>query len=320
MINVEEGPVAAGLRRSLGIKAGEHAHAALSAYHQINFETFYVEAGVALELAMKAKLAGISPYLLAPNITNWFKHGHQFAKGVTAEATLRSVSASEALNRLDKIEPVLIRRISTNIAETIARRDQSVHMGQFIRPSDETLLSHASTFVEAVNGLLVQNPRIFWDDLADIAAELVAAEHNAVGLRVMAKFAQAKTLLAKLTQEQQEALSQSAKAYVAESRDEKPELVLANCPACSYEGVASGELTDDGEPDFDFEDGEAIPYWVHDINTVVDKFECTVCGLRLDTPDEVNVAGIPPSIPNEGVDPNFLIESEITSAPEWVEF
>jgi hypothetical protein len=241
------------LRTRIGRTAGEHAHAALDAYRRESFETFYVEAGIALELAMKAKLAGESPYLLAVDGPKWFQHGYRIAKGDTTSPAPKSVSAKDALDRLKLLEPGLVTGIATQIAETIERRDQSVHMGVFTKPTDEELLFHAAAFVEAVNGLLIQSPEEFWEDLAELAGELVAAERDAVRIRVAKKFADARAHLAALTEDERYTLSDSCRAYFeyfTEESEEQPDLVQIKCPVCGYDALETGELIDYGEPEW----------------------------------------------------------------------
>lgn len=301
--------VARVLRSRLGRIAGERARAALDAYRRQSFEAFYVEAGISLELAMKAKLAGISPYLLAPDSKGWFKHGHQLARGVTTAKGLRSASAEESLQRLMEIEPSVMSVIASQIGDTIMRRDQSVHLGVFVEPTGDELLSHAAAFVEAVNGLLVQNPTAFWGDLASLAAELVAAEKNGVRIRVAQKFATAHELLASLTDEQRELLSSSGEPYIEFRKDETPELVLVTCPVCSYEGIGNGEIDDRGEPVWDHREPDPVG-WSYDFRTVLTSFECRVCQLDLSGPAEIRAAGLPEDVDNDHVDPSWFYESD----------
>lgn len=306
----ETARVARALRSSLGSTAGKHAHAALDAYRRGDFETFYVQAGIALELAMKAKLAGISPYLLAPDGVKWFQHGQNFAKGLTSAKGLRSVSADHALQRLQAIEPALMAGIASNIEETVTRRDQSVHMGVYTKPSDEELLSHAAAFVQAVNGLLLQEPTQFWSEYGGLAGELVADERDVVRVRVETKFATARSLFAALTEDQRSTLSENGSAFFDEYAEETPGLVLVECPVCASQAVANGDLTDDGEPDWDHREPDPVG-WIHDIKTVITSFDCKVCQLTLEGADEIVAAGLPSKAPNDHADPGLLYE------PDW---
>lgn len=306
---VENARIARSLRSSLGRTAGKHAHAALDAYRREDFETFYVEAGIALELAMKAKLAGISPYLLAPDGFKWFQHGFQFAKGVTAAKALKSVSADQAAHRLQVIEPALMAGIASKIDETLDRRDQSVHMGVFSKPSDDELLSHAAAFVEAVNGMLLQVPIEFWSDLAGLAGQLVAAERDVVRIRVEKKLATARALFAALSEDQKLTLSENGLVYFEHYKDEAPEFVLIGCPVCEFEALATGDLTDDGEPDWDHREPEPVG-WIYDINTVLTNFECKVCQLKFDGTEEIAAAGLPAKVQNDHADPSLLYEPD----------
>lgn len=302
-------PAERSLRNRLGRTAGEHAHAALDAYRRQSFETFYVEAGIALEHAMKAKLAAVTPYLLAPEGRGWFQHGYRLSKGDLTSPAPRSVSAKDALERLRLLEPDLVAGIATQIAETIERRDQSVHMGVFAQPTDEDLLTHAAAFVEAVNGLLLQTPEEFWQDLAGLAEGLVAKERDVVRVRVLKKMVDARDCLALLSEEQQDVFEAAALEFFEDYKEEHPDLVVAKCPVCGRDALVAGELTDDGEPIWDHREREPVG-WAYEINTVVTKFECKVCRLDLDNAEEVAAAGLSTKVANEHADPHLLYEPD----------
>ncbi len=294
-------------RSRLGRVACEHARAALEAYQRQAYELFYVEAGIALELAMKARLATVTPYLLAPNERGWFRQGFNLAKGDT-QSGARSVSAKDALDRLKSLEPELIAGIAPLILATVERRDQSVHLGVFSQPSGAELLAHAATFVEAINGLVPDSPEVFWGDSAVLAAELVAAERSAVRVRVAGLIAAARTRLATLTGEEREVLGGVATQYYEDYQDEIPDLVVVTCPVCASDALATGELTDDGEPVWD-RDPEPIA-WAYEINTVLTGFECKVCRLRLSSAEEIAASDLPTKVANEHVDPSMLYERD----------
>ncbi len=297
------------LRARLGRTALQHSHAALDAYRREEYETFYVEAGIALELAMKAKLAGVSPYLLAADGYGWFMHGHRMARGDTILPGPKSVSAKDAMERLRAIDADLVTGIAAQITETIDRRDQSVHMGAYSRPTDDELLTHAAVFVEAVNGLTLQAPSDFWEDLTELATELVAKERDVVRLRVLKSIADARTRLATLSQEERDMFEETELTYFQDHQEEQSQLVVISCPVCGRAALVNGELTDDGEPIW--ERGERDPIgWAYDINTILTGFDCKVCRLVLDGADEIAAAGLPAKVSNDHADPHRLYEPD----------
>ncbi len=297
------------LRARLGRTAQQHSHAALDAYRREAYETFYVEAGIALELAMKAKLAGVSPYLLAADGYGWFKHGYRMARGDTVLPGPKSASAKDAMERLRTIDADLVTGIAAQITETIDRRDQSVHMGAYSEPTDGELLTHAAVFVEAVNGLTLQDPSDFWEDLAELANELVAKEGSVVRLRVLKSMADARARLATLSEEERDMFEKTALAYFEDYQEVQPQLVVISCPVCGRAALVDGELTDDGEPIW--ERGERDPTgWAYDINTIVTGFDCKVCRLVLHGADEIAAAGLPAKVSNDHADPHLLYEPD----------
>jgi hypothetical protein len=96
------------LKASLARSAESYAKRALVAYVEENPDDFVVFGGIAVELAVKAKLAELNPTFLAENgkFFNWARGLDQAADSVEKlPPALKTVGAAEAVQRLLSFHP-----------------------------------------------------------------------------------------------------------------------------------------------------------------------------------------------------------------------
>jgi hypothetical protein len=295
------------LGRRLATSAQHHALRAISSYGQSGFADFYLHAGTALELAIKARLvAEGGVHCLAPDRPGWFKHAQALARDVEGRSGHRpqTATAAEALARLRDLKPELPQVFDGYVRETIDRRNVVAHAGHGAPPDDEDALSHGAAFVRAIEVLLRIDPSAFWGIHADVAASLVEDNLNAVKVRVSRQIALAREFRSRIDDEAFALVNReaSARIFLQDSS-----IVAVPCPGCGGEGWAFGELIDDGEGETEYQDGGYHTYWTPDLYTLVDEFECQVCKLVLTGQEELEAAGLPIRVPNDRADPEEAI-------------
>lgn len=299
------------LRARFAKSAGHHARKAVEAYGEASYADFYLHAGTALELAIKARLVGEHGiHCIAPDKNGWFKAMLLIARDIDGSSGDRpqTVSATDALRRLQLLEPDLPIVFSQNVIATIERRNVGAHVGHAGSPSDEELLTHAAAFVRAIGPLLKIEADRFWGELKGLASSLVEDELNAVKVRVEAALAGARARRALLTDE---AFAAANEASIRDLEDEGPEVIGAPCPACHATGWAVGYVVDEGEGEAEDDHGELTWHWVPDMQLVLESFACRTCGLRLEDEEEITVGGLPARLPNDRASPGDAVE------PEW---
>ena len=290
------------LRTRFASSALHHARKALEGYREASHPDFYLHAGTALELAIKARLVGDhGVYCIAPDARGWFKATLRLARDVDGAQGERphTVEAAEALRRLQLLEPELPEVFGRHVAGTLERRNVGAHAGHGSAPSDEEFLSHVASFVTAVGVLLKTEPASFWGDLAGVAASLVDQELDAVRVRVQVKIAKAR---AAVRQVGPDALGVLDAKGLADLEDEEPDVVAVTCPACGQHGWATGRVADEGEAESEYEDGAIEWHWMPELVLLVDFFVCPVCSLTL-VGQETSQAGIPSKVPNDRASP-----------------
>jgi hypothetical protein len=194
------------------------------------------------------------------------------------------------------------------VRETLALRNHGAHVGMRTFPSDGQQRSHAAAFVRAVNTLLHAPVDEYWGGLAGLADELVAADLDGVTVRVEQLRIRARARLDSIGESLLQKLRQASIDETAALIG--PDIVAMDCPTCGAVATAEGELVDEGEPDFDLEDGMAVPYWAYQLNLILDRFNCGVCGFSPSGEDELKAAGIPLSVANPEASPGDLYEPD----------
>jgi hypothetical protein len=299
------------LAAQLGLSAGRHAKRALAFYVSGEIPEFYLHAGTALELAVKAKLANHNPAFLAPEGNRWFGPALAFGRGKPVPPNLAekiaSVGANEAVNRLRLLDSTLGEAFRSDVIQLFELRNHVAHLG-WAEPSDERLEERAASFVRAINILLRIKPREFWDLHADLAESLVADDIDRTRRTVELKRSAARSKV-DMYGDLLTAVIDANNSYV-ELRDRDPSSVVVPCPVCGALGVAEGELVDEGEPDFEYSDGEMVTHWSYDLRVLVGYFFCRVCELELDGEDELEAADVDTSIQNPDAEPGDVYDYE----------
>ncbi len=283
--------------------AAHHARRALADYQQHSHPDFYLQAGVALELAIKARLVGdFGVHMIAPDGKGWFETAQLIARDIDGKSGKRprTVDAVDALRRLQKLEPGLPDVFGANVEATLDRRNVGVHAGHAAPPSPDEFLGHAAAFVRAVGALLRVPPEQFWGNLAGLADELVAEEVNAVRVRVASALATARATAQMIPPDLLDVMTTAADEALDECG---PDVVGVQCPACGSLARGEGQLIDEGDAESDYEDGIAVWNWVPDLYIMVENFSCPICHLEISGDQELLAAKIPLKVHTDRASP-----------------
>ncbi len=140
------------LRRRLRTAATANARAALVGYRKDDATGFYLNAGTALELAIKARLIEHGAFTIGPANRDWFKHVLALVRDPDATVPSASQSVSgEAIGRLVDLEPSIHAELHGHVLETIDRCSRVKHVGMGEPPTTTEVLSHAASFVRATD-------------------------------------------------------------------------------------------------------------------------------------------------------------------------
>jgi hypothetical protein len=285
------------LAARLGSAAQQQAHSALEAYGRADAANFYVHAGIALELAIKSRLAVHSVFFLIGKTSDWFAAGCRLA-GLEPDANrVVTVGGADALARLRILDKALPSEFIEQVTTTIERRNEVIHLGLSSKPSDAELLKASAAFVRAISELLRWKPERFWGNHEELAGRLVDEELDAVQVRVAVATANAERQLRQLTVEAQVAIANATLEWFETIADY--DSIEVTCPVCQWQARGSGIVVDEGDLVEDPEPDEADPRlgdknlrYVPDFRTNVLHLNCDVCGLSLSGPDELRVAGL----------------------------
>jgi hypothetical protein len=272
---------------------------ALAAYSTDLPEDFKYFAGAALELAVKARLAGESPIFLAPDVSDWFKHAESLrSKNPAVAASAKSIGGAAALDRLSTLDPTITKDTRKSVESAFKLRNEAVHLYS-PRLSVLDFRKNAAAFVLAIEEIVKpQDHSSFWGNELGVVDSLRAdrATHNELDLQRLKRNCEER--LAAYSQSALRSL-EGAAAALASQLLLSPEQYRSTvpCPVCANPAWVEGPVHDVGgylvKRD---EDGEPIGTWEPDFHMWVMDFKCEVCGLELDG-DLLDLSGVELSLP-----------------------
>ena len=306
----------ASIGSTLSRSAGEYAQRALESYVTGAIADFVVFGGIAIEHALKAKLAKENVLFLAKR--NDFKsaldlHRSEGDAGRLQSGT-RTIGAADAIEYFCQLEPEM-RGLIEPAHELVALRNGQAHLGV----NDETQKRRVFVvFLRSIESLLNIESKEFWSPHHDLVSTTLDQESKEMERLVQEKMASARVSfdkgLAVLPDEQRNALLVLIESRVA-SRVDDSEILWADCPVCSSPAIVMG-LTEQTDWDVDYDDGVATSAWPV-LTFFAGTLECEACGLILDGDDEFEAAGLKSSWLNEAIDLDAWIEENLAGEPDY---
>lgn len=265
------------------------AQDAMEAHHQQQFGRSSLYAGTALEHLMKSCLVKRSPALIVQlgNERNFLVLVRLLGiPHLKASAPpLRTVGLREALDRVANF--VDLKAPKSDLETLIGLRDGTVHAAEDTVLEERVLVAFAKQS-DALVADLGNERGDFWGAHLAVVDALLADAKDRIEHQVAVKLAAARASFdrrhGQLPTEILEFIRQSAGPMRHSFFDEE----RATCPACGSFGIAYG----DAEPEWGAEDSDGR-HRVEFICWEAGSFTCRVCGLDLESPEELIAAGMP---------------------------
>jgi hypothetical protein len=282
-------PIAAGLKRAA---AAELARA-LAEFTSSSYASFYVHAGAALELEVKAALVRINPLLILDHRSPRWNHD---ARRVLADTPLtpgedvRTLGATEAVRRLETIDPRPTAALAAWSQVVFQARNDVVHAGLVHADDHDSHIRVASAFFQSIMALrssAAREPVLLDTAIVEVGAPDFTAFASSSGLveevvnnstdaeRVGARRSvdQARRKFEALQPEQRDMLRAAATVRI---NDEQGLLTLpTECVACGSTALAEGMLDLADLPDN--EPGRRVQAVI----LAYKRVSCYVCGLKV---------------------------------------
>jgi len=291
------------IHESLTESSKRYALLAANEYVSGHYAAFALAAGIAVEHALKARIAAESPVLLATGRSDdaWFRSARKlltYADDATAfgvvSGDVHTLGGSQAFIRAFAIDPRL-KPFKVHVQRVFQYRNGEAHMGVSGTEDTKIVFTSCARVITEVFGPLAE----FWgphanlvdsllDELATELRQLVELKLAAARNEFERRFG-SETYLVRSTLLQQ---IESARAcrYSAEVR---PYL----CPACGNGALIQGINRVEAEYD------RHTDYPTVTVLLDATRLVCDACRLVLDGADELEAAGIDREMENEGVDP-----------------
>jgi hypothetical protein len=271
--------------------AREFALSALEAHHAGNRRRVPLDAGTALEHLAKACLARRSPALLAE-----FKNESSVDSliwllridGAGVAPKVRTVGLADALARMERFG--VKRKAKEDLQTLVDLRNGIVHAAEDVEVEERIL----AAFVQHADALIADLGRDrgdFWSGRLSVVDALLADAGDKVAHRVAFRIAAAKARIERRIASEGEQVLQplrtlSEPAILA--ADQRPE----ECPVCEAYGIATGEhvvhlLVGDRH-----KDTLDLAYVSARVWFSAGGFKCQVCGLHMESGDEMECASM----------------------------
>ena len=273
--------------------AREFARTALEAHHVGNYRRVPLDAGTALEHLAKACLARRSPALLAelkgessvPSLI-WLLG----IEGAKAAAKVRTVGLWDALTRTELfVTSVAVRE---DLRTLVDMRNGIIHAAKEMEV-EERILAAFAQHSDALLKDLGRDRDEFWGGQLAVVDALLSDVSDKIAHHVEVKLAAAR---ASYEREYGDLPAERAALLKAAREVARPLAITreqrqVKCPVCGSTGLAAGEhevwWTASASDEEDIST-PSEPTVLFD----ADRFECRICGLRLDSPPELTLAGV----------------------------
>ncbi len=292
------------MKQALLTKSSEWTQKAIRSYLDGQYETFFVNAGIAFELLGKAFLAGIHPSLLVDkDFDSLLQVCGAGSHSKRAPGNIRTIGAKDVISRTSQVLPQL-KSYEQELGFLADMRNGAVHIGVI---GAVNVVEIASVYFRATK-VLAENcgqiPDQYFSIHSETVKKLIDDSSREIEKVVTIKVARAKQVFEekygeleiKLVDEIAEIIRQS---YILEEYYDEYE----TCPACLKISLSSGTYEVEWElADRDDETPEPI------VRLNVERFICKICGLSLNGRDEIIAAKLQDKITIENVDVKFLFD------------
>jgi hypothetical protein len=264
------------------------ARSALEAHAQDEHMLVSLYACSALEQLTKACLANRHPSLLIDlsSDKNW--KSLRILAGFPDDKSTRvwTVGIEKALIRVNDL--MISKANVDDLLLLIAIRNGVVHMGHNQVVEESLVIAFIQQVDASIKDLAKDRPT-FWGVQLEVVDAMLAETSNKIERDVTVKLAQGRATFERKYGHLAEEMQQVLRSFEP-SPDSAEETCI--CPACKSMGIATGRY--DLEVDYEADHGESVlaGAW-YDFSPR--SFTCRTCGLDLDTPAEMEAAGIPPS-------------------------
>ncbi len=282
----------------------EAAAAATKSYIEGDHRSFLMNAAISVELLGKSYLAGINPLLIASkgdfdsmlHLCGLAKHSKKSPQDI------RTITSKEVISHCCQINPALT-EFKENMERLAEIRNGVVHIGRYAKEFAETLFV---PYVKYVLDLLdILDPPLtlgeYFGNACDFVGTSIKESTDEAAREVQRKLAKAGRLLIErfsdMDDETRKAVIRTiASGYSTTLYSEE----RATCPVCDNWGIMRGDsefIEWKGEVD-----GDGFGYEYPLVHLYGHEFECRVCGLKLDSSEEIELALMESTIEVE--DPN----------------
>lgn len=295
-------------------------NSALEAFQNRDRELFLLHSAVSLEHLAKALLASLHPALLVEDrdFDSLLHAAGQSRHARRSPERAKSIPMDEALRRCGQLVPP-IQRLDDELRLLRQIRNGIVHLGLVTEEGDELLIPYLQS-MELLLAEMQQGAGFFGGHARWVEEQLQEAKASRER-DVLDRIAASKRDFANKFKGMEPAWKADVlRMTVASYEPDEFMAYLRECPACGTQALLTGDVVPDYEVDFEWEDGEAVPYpYRKSVDFYAEKLVCKACGLVLSDGD-FEAAGVDGQWTLEDVDEELLRDWEMEQERRWSDY
>lgn len=295
------------MKDSLLIHAKDFNQKAIHYFINNEMRYFLIDAAVSVELLGKAYLASIHPSLIVANDLDSLLYACGAVQYQQSKYSIRTIGSRDVFKRCSRLISRL-RDYRKELEILADLRNGLVHFGEY----DSALagdimtpyLKYTKTLLDEI-GISLEE---YFGEFKDFVTESIQDSVDEVKRQVELLLAKSKSdyemKFAGMDNKTKKAIVEAIEGtYTLSGYDE----TLVACPACSQLAVAAGgHDVIEWKPDYDKEGNVENAYPI--VILFADSLKCSICGLVLDTFEQLEAAEVETSIELEDVDPSDFYE------------
>jgi len=282
---------------------------ALNYYIEKDYNHAIVNLAISAELLGKAFLSKIHPSLIVNDDFDSLLHVCGAGKHSRKNpSNIRTIGAKKVYKRCLQILPEL-RNYEENLYLLADVRNGLVHLTGFEKEAINKVFLPYCKYIKKILESIDTPLDDFFGEFTKLVNTSIKKSAKEIDIKVQCLLAKSKNDFKNKFKNTEKKvrkiiINTIVKSYVLEQYDEE----LIDCPSCNNLSatISGSHEVVDWEADFD-RDGEPIGAYPV-VVLYGDSLRCDVCGLRLNSSEEINAAGIESSVKLEDIDPSDFYE------------
>jgi hypothetical protein len=281
----------------------------ISYYVEKDLKHCLINIAVSAELLCKTFLSGINPCLIIDRDFDSLLHVcGQSKHAKKSPGNIRTIGANEAFTRCTQLIPKL-KDYEKEMVLLFNFRNGVLHLAEYEKEFAKKVFSPYLKVIQILLETMNTPLTDFFKEYSKLAETNIQESINEINIEVERLVAKAKLNFQKRFDGVEDSLKKSIIKNIADSYALTNYEKLIDCPVCNSDAVITGATAGvDWEVDYDSDGTVSGAYPI--VQLIAVSLKCNVCGLELNTSEEIDAAGVVSCWDTADVDPADFYEPD----------